>query len=60
MIFASEETEFRITISGGVVTFPETGAASELELLNYADKALYSSKENGRNKITSYMNICKE
>ena len=25
MIFASEETEFRITISGGVVTFPETG-----------------------------------
>jgi len=54
MIFASDDTKFRITISAGVVTFPETGAASDLELLNYADRALYESKETGRNKSTSY------
>lgn len=54
MIFASEEIKFRITISGGIVTFPEISAASDLELLNYADKALYQSKENGRNRMTIY------
>ncbi len=54
MSFASGETEFKITISGGISTFPETKTSSHLELLDFADKALYHSKENGRNKVTLY------
>ena len=54
MVFSSGETKFKVTISGGVAAFPETKTSSNLELLDYADMALYHSKENGRNKITLY------
>lgn len=42
--------ECRITISLGVSTFPDNGSEPE-ELIEYADKALYNAKENGRNQV---------
>jgi len=54
-----ESTEFKIpgkefplkmTISGGVATFPKDGD-STADLLRVADKALYDAKQKGRNRI---------
>ncbi len=41
----------KITISGGLATFPTHGETAE-ELLEAADAALYRSKEEGRNRMT--------
>ena len=54
MVFSSGEVRFKVTISIGVASFPELNAASSLELFDFADKALYKSKESGRNRITLY------
>ena len=40
----------RVTISGGVATFPADGETTT-DLLNAADQALYRAKSEGRNKI---------
>jgi len=56
-----EETEFagiaegpiRITISGGVCTYPRHAATIE-ELLDKADKGLYAAKSGGRNRTCSF------
>lgn len=55
---AVEEYEFvvkgqvaHITISGGVASFPED-AQTKKELVECADKAMYQSKQAGRNKIS--------
>ncbi|MBN2367733.1 GGDEF domain-containing protein [Candidatus Woesearchaeota archaeon] len=42
----------QITISIGVATFPDDGLTRK-ELYDKADKALYYSKETGRNKVTA-------
>jgi len=41
----------QVTISMGVATYPLHGEGSE-EIVIKADKALYKSKENGRNRVT--------
>ena len=41
-----------VTVSVGVATFPVDGAAAE-DLIGAADRALYSSKHNGRNRVTA-------
>jgi len=46
----------RVSISGGVATFPGDGA-SVLELIQRADEALYRSKKSGRNRITPYVGV---
>ncbi len=43
----------RITISSGIATFPDDAENAE-ELVEHADKALYSAKRDGRNKVCSY------
>ncbi len=49
LVFAGKKLR-GITISGGVSTIPED--ADDIQTcLSYADKALYSAKNNGRNKI---------
>ena len=55
---AVEEYEFvvkgqvaHITISGGVASFPED-AQTKKELIDSSDKAMYQSKQAGRNKIS--------
>jgi diguanylate cyclase (GGDEF)-like protein len=40
----------RVTISGGLATFPEDGT-STTELIQSADEALYEAKQTGRNRI---------
>jgi len=44
------DKSLRVTISGGVATFPGDGETTS-ELLKAADQALYRAKSDGRNKI---------
>lgn len=41
-----------VTISAGVAAYPDIPVASTDRLLQAADRALYASKENGRNRVT--------
>lgn len=41
----------KFTVSGGVATYPQDAQAPE-KLVDYADKALYTAKRNGRNQIS--------
>ncbi|HEU5361351.1 MAG TPA: sensor domain-containing diguanylate cyclase [Candidatus Deferrimicrobiaceae bacterium] len=45
-----QDLPLRLTISGGLATFPEHGA-STTELIRTADEALYEAKQAGRNRI---------
>ncbi|MCX8014090.1 MAG: GGDEF domain-containing protein [Rectinema sp.] len=54
-----EDTEFmhgpqriRLTLSGGVTSWPDFDASSPEALVKRADESLYASKEGGRNRIT--------
>ncbi|WP_020613290.1 diguanylate cyclase [Sediminispirochaeta bajacaliforniensis] len=52
VIQQSESEQFFVTFSCGIAGFPECADASTLSLA--ADKALYSAKENGRNRVVVY------
>lgn len=43
----------KLTISLGVSSFPENGSEIQ-ELFNHADHALYASKNEGRNRVTTF------
>jgi diguanylate cyclase (GGDEF)-like protein len=61
-VFPGAETQplKKLTISIGLASYPEHGASDE-EILNRADKALYFAKESGRNRTIIYNeNIEKE
>lgn len=45
-----------ITISIGVVTFPEQRAKTYHEIIKMADTALYQAKRNGRNRVVYFSN----
>lgn len=47
------DVELKCTISIGIGTFPRDGSDSA-ELIRNADKALYQSKEAGRNRVTPF------
>lgn len=40
----------RITLSAGYASFPDSGAKNYMQLINFADAALYRAKSNGRNR----------
>ena len=42
-----------VTISIGIATFPQH-ATEILDLMEFADQALYASKRGGRNRVTVY------
>jgi diguanylate cyclase (GGDEF)-like protein len=42
----------KVTISGGVATFPQDGQTFS-DLIAVADAGLYHAKENGRNRISA-------
>lgn len=46
--------EIRITLSCGISTIAESNSKNDDEIIRQADRALYSSKQNGRNKTTIY------
>ncbi len=48
--------DYRITISSGVAEF-ETHMNSVMDAIDHADKALYASKEDGRNRCTYYGDV---
>lgn len=48
--------DIKVTISAGIAYYPYDALNGE-ELIKNADKALYFSKENGRNRITLYKDI---
>lgn len=49
----SEDIVFQVTISLGIAVYPEH-AQDDQTLLEQADAALYSSKRNGRNRVTMW------
>jgi two-component system, cell cycle response regulator len=53
---SDELTTTSITSSFGIAEFPSNGESVSV-LMKNADKALYFSKENGRNQVTSYNTI---
>jgi two-component system, cell cycle response regulator len=50
-VFRDEGKEVRMTVSGGVASFPEQRIDRPDLLLKRADEALYLAKESGRNRI---------
>ena len=50
-LFRDEANELRMTLSGGVASFPMEGIEHPDVLIKRADEALYSAKETGRNRI---------
>ncbi len=48
-----EQQEYALTVSIGLVPFDDSGQHDLLQLLEQADGALYTSKDNGRNRVTA-------
>jgi diguanylate cyclase (GGDEF)-like protein len=46
--------ELKLTMSIGFTSFPENDSEGEMDLVHSAGKALYQTKEAGRNKVTNY------
>ncbi len=53
---AHDENILRVTVSIGSATFP-FDAANKQELIDNADKAMYSSKQNGRNQVSYFSQV---
>jgi len=49
IIFAKDETDFTVTFSAGIASFPEHQDPNRL--ISHADQALYQAKKLGRNRI---------
>jgi diguanylate cyclase (GGDEF)-like protein len=52
-VIDSGPNKLRVTISIGFVTFPTYGQTQQ-EIIDFSDKALYTSKKTGRNRVTMY------
>lgn len=52
MVGAVAQRKAKLTISAGVSTFPDNGSKT-VELIKYADMALYRAKDGGRNMVCS-------
>jgi two-component system cell cycle response regulator len=51
---AHQKFKQKISISGGIAVFPFDTDKSDRTLFEYADKALYHSKEMGKNRLTKF------
>lgn len=59
-IFYWDSRNFNITCSAGVACITDEGVHDWNQLLNSADKALYSAKEAGRNAVITFESMSKE
>ena len=50
-VYRDEANEVRMTVSGGVASFPGPGIDHPDMLIKRADEALYAAKQGGRNRI---------
>ena len=50
-VFTSGDNDISITISMGVSAVPANNASTHIELIRFADDALYAAKQAGRNKL---------
>ena len=50
--FRETQSGGKLTVSIGIGAFPDTRVTSDQELVEAADKALYASKQNGRNVVS--------
>lgn len=55
----SDSREIPVTFSMGIATYPQCAASKEM-LIEKSDRALYESKNQGKNKITHYEDISLE
>jgi len=51
-----DDMKFSATFSTGVAVFPQDAKSSDA-ILQVADRALYRSKDNGRNRVTTYRSM---
>lgn len=54
--FMSNQTEFNVTISMGFAIFPDS-AENKQKIIDFSDKSLYYSKENGRDQVNCICDI---
>lgn len=52
----AEDKVLRVTVSIGSATFPQDGLSKQ-DLIDNADKAMYYSKQNGRNRVSFYSQV---
>ena len=57
--FRWDNKDFSITCSAGVASITDQGVHDWNQLLNSADKALYSAKESGRNAVIAFDSVSK-
>ena len=50
-VYRDEANEVRMTLSGGVASFPGEGVDHPDLLIKRADEALYAAKQGGRNRV---------
>jgi len=56
LVFKHETGEVRVSMSFGIASFPLDGEQQEV-IISRADKALYHSKESGRNRSTAWADL---
>ncbi len=52
--YRSNKQDIAVTVSIGLVSFPDESVDDEIQLIHKADQALYFAKESGRNQVIVY------
>lgn len=53
-VFMEADQQVKLSVSVGLICYPKTQVASEMELIDKADQALYRAKQTGRNKVIEF------
>ncbi len=55
--YSDGKTKLQVTVSLGISSLQENSPANPDKLLSQANQALYKDKENGRNRVESYVAV---